>query len=109
MRPSSGVVSQRVRIRGGGDGSLLGARLRWSLSSRFHPKLASRPYARAEQLFQVGIELLQKRPLTGIPVLEVAALARLIEILARIPQLVHVFTLDDLHDLQADVPQGFDL
>jgi hypothetical protein len=58
------------------------------MTSGFHPKLPSRPHSRTEQLFQVGIELLQKRPLTGIPVLEMAALARLIEILARIPQLV---------------------
>jgi hypothetical protein len=57
----------------------------------------------------MGIELPEERPLTGIPVLEMAALARLIEVLARIPQLVDVFTLDDFHDLQSNVPQCFNL
>ena len=38
-------------------------------------------------------------------IIEMAALACLIEIFAGIPQLVDVFTLDNLHDLQSNVSQ----
>src|SRR5262245_19556684 len=64
---------------------------------------------RAVQLFETRVEFSQQYLFTWIPIFEMALLARLIEVLRGVPQLVHVLALDDFQHLEPDVPERFNL
>jgi hypothetical protein len=52
----------------------------------FHPQLAASIATQSVELLETGIELLQQGLFAGTPVFEVTVLARLIEVLAGVPQ-----------------------
>src|SRR5215813_9302224 len=62
-----------------------------------------RRYGLSVQLLEPSIDFLEQRRVAWVPVLNVARLARLIEVVRGLPQLVGLLRLDDLHHFQPDV------